>query len=106
MLPIAPGLPILWSTGDLNSALAAFMAIGMTVLGALACGWRWWRSYLLLGSGVALVLLLSPDNFAAFGLLFLFVEVGAAVRVLRVDRQPLYSLSRNGGYVSTFRMKA
>src|SRR5438874_9344452 len=42
LLPIAPGLPILWLTGDLNSALAAFLALGITIAGALACGWRWW----------------------------------------------------------------
>ena len=82
LLPIAPGLPILWLTGDLNSALAAFMAVGITLLGALALGWRWWLPYLLVASGVALVLLLAPDNFATFGGLFLLVEVGAAVRLV------------------------
>src|SRR5579859_1590512 len=64
-LALAPGVPILWSTSDLNSALAAFLAIGVTVVGALAYGWRWWPAYLLLASGVALVLLLAPDSFAA-----------------------------------------
>jgi hypothetical protein len=83
LLSAAPGLPILWFTGDLNSALAAFLAVSITVVGALAFGWRWWRSYLLLGSGVALVLLLSPDNFATFGMLFLLVELAAAVRLVR-----------------------
>ena len=83
LLPIASGRPILWFTGDLNSALAAFLAVGFTVVGALALGWRWWPSYLLLGSGVALVLLLSPDNFATFGVLFLLVEIAAAVRLVR-----------------------
>ena len=83
LLPIAPGVLILWSTGDLNSALAAFLAIGITAVGALAVGWRWWPSYLLVGSGVALVLLLSPDNFATFGVLFLLVEIGATARLIR-----------------------
>jgi hypothetical protein len=82
LLPVAPGLPIMWFTGDLNSALAAFLALGITIIGALACGWRWWPPYLLIGSGVALVLLLAPDNFATFGGLFLLVEVGAAVRLV------------------------
>jgi hypothetical protein len=82
LVPAAPGLPILWFTGDLNSALAAFLAVGITVVGALAFGWRWWPAYLLLGSCVALVLVLAPDNFAAFGGVFLLVEIAAAVRLL------------------------
>jgi len=80
LLSIAPGLPILWFTRDLNSALAAFLAVGISVVGALAFGWRWLPAYLLLGSGIALVLLLAPDNFATFGILFLLVEIGAALR--------------------------
>jgi hypothetical protein len=82
LLPVALGLPILWFTGDLNSALAAFLAFGITIIGALACGWRWWPAYLLIASGVALVLLLAPDNFATLGVLFLLVEVGAAARLV------------------------
>ena len=64
-------------------ALAAFLAVGITTMGTLVFGWRWWPPYLLLGSGVALVLLLAPDNFASFGMLFLLVEIGAAVRLVR-----------------------
>ena len=79
LLPVAPALSIVWFTGDLNSALAAFLAIGITAVGALAFGRRWWPPYLLLGSGVALVLLLAPDNFAMFGVLFLLVELAWAV---------------------------
>ena len=43
LLPVALGLPILWFTGDLNSALAAFLALGISIASALACGWRCWR---------------------------------------------------------------
>jgi hypothetical protein len=82
LLPTAPGLAILWFTGDLNSALAAFLSVGITIVGALALGWRWWPPYLLIASGVALVLLLAPDNFATFGGLFFLVEVSAAVRLV------------------------
>jgi hypothetical protein len=82
LLPTAPGLVILWFTGDLNSALAAFLSVGITIVGALALGWRWWPHYLLIASGVALVLLLAPDNFATFGGLFFLVEVSAAVRLV------------------------
>jgi hypothetical protein len=83
LLPVTPGLAILWFTGDLNSALAAFMAVGITVAGAVVFGWRWWPPYLVLASGVALVLLLAPDTFAAFGLLFLLVSAGVAAPLIR-----------------------
>ena len=73
-LPVAVGLPPLLLTGDLNAALAGFLSAGITVAGALAFGWRWWPTYLLIGSGVALVLLIAPDAYAAFGLLFLLLE--------------------------------
>ena len=66
-------LPLLL-TGDLNAASAAFLSAGITVAGALVFGWRWWPTYLLIGSGVALVLLIAPDAYAAFGLLFLLLE--------------------------------
>jgi hypothetical protein len=109
VLPFAPGPPILRFTADLNSALAAFMAVGITVVGALAYGWRWWPAYLLLASGVALVLLLAPDSFAAFGLLFLLIEVGVAARLVRgagvSGRNPLALIrgarSRNSGSLVT-----
>jgi hypothetical protein len=86
VLPIAPTMPILWSAGDVNSALAALLAVGITVAGALLYGWRWWPAYLLLASGVALVLLLAPDSFAAFGLLLLVAEIGIAARLVHPRR--------------------
>jgi hypothetical protein len=83
LLSVSPGLPMLWFTGDLNSAPAAFMALGITVGGAVVFGGRWWPPYLLLASGVALVLLLAPDSYAAFGLLFLLVSSGVAACLIR-----------------------
>jgi hypothetical protein len=93
-LALAPGLPILWFTGDLNSALAAFLAIGITVSGALAYGWRWWPTCLLLASGVALVLILAPDSFAAFGLLFL---LGLPFTIQRKSPAPVRRFRPNLG---------
>ena len=83
LLPLAAALPAL-SVADLNSAVAAFLAVGISLMGFLAFGWRWWPPYVLLASGVALVLLLAPDPSSAFGLLFLLVSVGLALR--GVDR--------------------
>jgi hypothetical protein len=71
-------LPALVLAGDLDSALAGFLAVGITLAGVLAYGRRSWPPYLLLASAVALVLLLAPDAYAAFGLLFLVVGAGLA----------------------------
>jgi hypothetical protein len=63
-------LPALVSTGDWDAALAGFLAIGISVSGALVFGRRWWPAYLLIASTVLLVLILAPDSWTAFGLLF------------------------------------
>jgi len=63
-------LPVLWSTRDWDAALAGFLAISITVLGALTFGRRWWPPYLLLASAVALILLLAADAYTAFGVGF------------------------------------
>ncbi len=47
-------VPPLWSTGDINSALAGFLALGISVLGLLA--------YPPVAATVLLVLLLAPDS--------------------------------------------
>jgi hypothetical protein len=63
------------ATGDGDAALASFLAIGITLLGALAFGRRWWQAYVLLAAGVLLVLLLAPDPYVAFGLTFAFIAI-------------------------------
>jgi hypothetical protein len=75
-LPIAAVVPPLALTGDVDSGLAAFLAVGLTVVGGLLFGRRWWSGYLLIASGVALVLLVAPDAYAAFGLIFALVLAG------------------------------
>jgi hypothetical protein len=82
LVPAAVVVPTLWLTGDGNSALAGFLAVGITVTGALEYGWRWWPPYLLLASAVALVLLLAPDSYTAFGLVFLAVGLAAIGRLV------------------------
>jgi hypothetical protein len=59
-----------------NSAVAGFLAIGITLAGFLALGGRWLPTYLLVASTVALVLLLAPDSYLAFGLILLALAVG------------------------------
>jgi hypothetical protein len=94
-VPLAVSLPAAVLTGDANSALAAFMSVGITVAGALAFGWRWQPAYLLIASAVALVLLLTPDPYAAFGLLFLTVEVAFLIRFIAARRGLLRNTLRN-----------
>jgi hypothetical protein len=80
IVPVVLVVPPAWAAGDLDAGLAGFLAIGITVLGALGLGRRWWLPFLLLASAVLLILLLAPDAYAAFGLLFLLAGVGAAAR--------------------------
>jgi hypothetical protein len=93
LLPIGVAWPALWLTGDLNSVLAGFLACGITVAGFLAFGWRWWAPYLLVASAVALVLLLAPESYTAFGLIFLVLITlavgGARGRIARMLGVPL-----------------
>jgi hypothetical protein len=87
-LPALALAPPFLASGDLEATLAGFLAIGITLAGALAFGRRWWSAYLLIASCVAMVLLLAPDAYAAFGLIFLALVVGlvaaAAYRALGV----------------------
>jgi hypothetical protein len=60
--------------------MAGFLAVGITVAGFLAWGWRWCAPYLLVASAVALTLLLAPDSYSAFGLIFLVMVSTVTVR--------------------------
>ncbi len=62
---------LLSTTGDWDAALAGFLAVGTTAVGALALGRRWWPFYVSIATSVLLALLLAPDAHAAFGLVFL-----------------------------------
>jgi hypothetical protein len=73
-------------TGDVNTYLAGFLAIGITMAGFLAFGRRWLAPYLLIGSAIALVLVLVADSYTTFGLVFLLLVVvaGCALTSSRV----------------------
>jgi hypothetical protein len=96
VLPIGVMLGPLWLTGDINSFLAGFLAIGITAAGFLAFGWRWLPPYLLVASGVALVLLLAPDSYATFGLIFLIVAAGLAAAFRQQWRQAFGAVGPQG----------
>lgn len=85
VLPVMAALPALVMSGDLQAGLAAFLAVGIPLLGILIVGRRWWGSLLIIGSGVLLTLLLAPDAYIAIGLAFALLLV-AAVGVLVAAR--------------------
>lgn len=75
-LAIAAMLPALLSGHDLRAAVAAFVAVGITVAASRVLGERWAQKYALIGAAVLLVLLLAPDPHAAFGLIFAGIAIG------------------------------
>jgi hypothetical protein len=82
VLPVVATLPALLTSGDLQAGLAAFLAVGITLLGFLIFGRSWWGSFLVIASVVLLTLLLAPDAYIALGLAFallLLATVGAMV---------------------------
>jgi hypothetical protein len=81
-LPVVAALPALLTSSDVQAALAAFIAVGITVLGFLIFGRSWWGSFLVIGSVVMLTLLLAPEAYIAIGLAFallLLATLGATV---------------------------
>jgi hypothetical protein len=81
-LPVVAALPALLMGNDVQAALAAFLAVGITMLGFLIFGRSWWGSFLIIGSVVMLTLLLAPEAYTAIGLAFallLLATLGATV---------------------------
>lgn len=84
MLPVLASLPALLMGRDVQAGLAAFLGVGIPVLGFLAFGRSWWGSLLVIGSLVLLTLLLAPEAYTAIGLAFallLLAALGAMVAV-------------------------
>ena len=77
LLPVAAALPALLAGHDLQAALAAFLAVGITVLGFLVFGRSWWGPLLVIGSIVMLTLLLAPEAYVAIGLAFALLLLAA-----------------------------
>jgi hypothetical protein len=89
-LPVLAALPALLMSADIQAALAAFIAAGITVLGFLIFGRSWWGPFLIIGSVVMLTLLLAPEAYTALGLTF-------AVIILAVIGAAIANRSRNVG---------
>ncbi len=83
VLPVAAMIPALVYARDLDAAMAAFLALGLTSFAPLLFGPRWVRRYAVSAAGVLFVLLFAPDAHAVFGIAFAVlgvVAVGLAVR--------------------------
>lgn len=78
-LPVAAALPALLMSSDLQAALAAFIAVGIIVLGFLTFGRGWWGAFLVIASVVMLTLLLAPEAYIAIGLGFALLLLAALV---------------------------
>lgn len=70
LLPVAAAMPALWLAHDPDAALAAFLAVGITIVGALMFGRSRWPIYTVIVTVVLLTLLLASDAYVAFGLMF------------------------------------
>ena len=77
VLPVVAALPALLMSSDVQAALAAFLAVGITVLGFLIFGRSWWGSFLVIASVVMLTLLLAPDAYIAIGFAFALLLLAA-----------------------------
>ena len=93
-LPVAAALPALLMSHDVQAGLAAFLAVGITVLGFLIFGRDWWGSLLIIGAFVMLTLLLTPDAYIAIGFAFVLLLVAALGMMLVVRSGALGGVTR------------
>jgi len=89
-IPILAAMPALLMSSDFQAALAAFISVGITILGFLIFGRSWLGSLLIIGSVVMLTLLLAPEAYTAIGLTFALLFLPALIVVV-INR------SRTGG---------
>lgn len=79
LLPAAIAIPVLWTTSDVNAALAGFLAVGITLAGGLIFGRRWWAPFSTIAAVVLLVLVVAPEAYVTFGLIFDLVILAGIV---------------------------
>ncbi len=86
LLCAALTVPAYLSAGDFDSALAGFLALGISFAGLMVFGRRWVIAYPLVAASVLLVLLLTPDSWTAFGLIFDAVALGVVAQAMMARR--------------------
>ena len=79
LVPVLIAIPAIALGHDVDAALAAFLAVGISVVGVLMFGRRWWAPFTNLAAAVMLTLLLAPDAYVAFGWAFALIIPGIAV---------------------------
>ncbi len=89
LAPLAAALPAATLGRDLDAALAAFLAVGISLLGFLRLGRRWLGPFLLVGAAVMLALLLAADAYLVFGWAFGLIILGAASRALSTRHEAI-----------------
>jgi len=77
VLPVLAALPALLMGHDVQASLAAFLGVGIPLLGFLVFGRSWWGSLLVIVSLVLLTLLLAPEAYTAIGLAFALLLLAA-----------------------------
>jgi hypothetical protein len=82
VLPLSAALPAVLMAHDLQAGLAAFLAVGIAVLGFLVFGRRWWGSFLLVAAGTLLTLLLAGNAYLVLGIVFTLLIVTALAVIL------------------------
>jgi hypothetical protein len=75
--PAFVALPALALGHDMDAALAASLAVGITIIGALRYGRRWRAPFTNIAAAVMLTLLLAPDAYLVFGWAFLALILAA-----------------------------
>ena len=88
LAPAACFAAILLSTGDLLSATAAFIALGLPIAGFVTYGWRWWPTFSVIAAYVLLALLLAENAYMVFGLSFLAAALLLVAAALRPQPRP------------------
>ncbi len=81
-LPIGAALPALLMSRDVQAGLAAFLAVGIPILGFLMFGRYWWGTLLVIASLVMLTVLLAPEAYSAIGLAFALVLLATSGTIL------------------------
>ncbi|HLF76098.1 MAG TPA: hypothetical protein VJB57_01285 [Dehalococcoidia bacterium] len=95
-LPLLATQPAIILAGDVDAALAGFIATGITTAGALRWGGRWWPFFLVLAAFVLLVLLLTAEAFIAFGLIFAAVLLIAGAWLAFLGRRVASVVAHEG----------
>ena len=85
-LPVLAALPALVMGRDIQAGLAAFLGVGIPLLGFLVFGRNWWGSLLVIGSLVLLTLLLAPEAYSAIGLAFALLLLATAGSMVATSR--------------------